>query len=200
MQFSLKALVVSVVICALGLSLWTVSQRLRDVTAELRDQRHELGHLNVTDAEKINFITVPQHEDMKWRWRVQLPVGRKYNLCFSTIGISDIDFPQPHCTLFVEGGDEFTITVLCHRDQRNNWKLTAMTTAGHTQNLGFLGPAHHAWFEGQTTHSFSVGAQDQTTSANADGPAELLRLRIKDSNNAPTEDGLLVWITQATER
>ena len=199
MRFSLKTLIVSVVFIALCFSLWVVSQRLQDATVELTSQRDELGHLNVKDPKKINFISVPQHEAMKWRWRLQLPVDRKYNLCFKTIGISEGGFPQPHTTFFVDGGDEFTVTVLCHRDQRGRWNITAMTTAGHSQNLGFLGRIHDSWFEGRATHS-RLNGQRQTTLRAADEPAELLRLRIKGAGDSPTDSGILVWIAEATDR
>ncbi len=200
MRFSLKTLIIAVLLVCLGLSLWTVSQQLRTVTSELRSHRNELGHLSVTDATKINFISVPQHEDMKWRWRVRLPSGRKYNLCFNTINIAEEGFPEPSCTFFLDGGDEFTVTVVCHRDPRDDWNVTAMTTSGHSQDLGFLGPTHLSWFEGRSTCRYSVNGKGQTTSVDPHGPADLLRLRIKDSNDVPTDDGILVWIAEATDR
>ena len=201
MRYSLKTILVCILIFALGLSFWIVSQRLQDATGELQAQRDELGHLNVADANKINFIMVPQHEDKKWRWRMQLPAGRKYNLCFQTIDITDDGYPQtPNSTFFVDDGEPFTLTILCHRDQQDRWKLNAMTTKGHSQNLGFLGPIHNSWFEGKRTAPYRVNGRGKTTSVDAQGPAQLMRLRIEGSGDALSDRGLLVWIAEASDR
>ncbi|MDP6558076.1 MAG: hypothetical protein QGG71_25645, partial [Pirellulaceae bacterium] len=100
---------------------------------------------------------------------------------------------------FLDTGDEFTATVVCHRDHRGEWKMTAMTTSGHSQDLGFLGPTHRSWFEGQSTCRFRVNGKRKTNSVDADGPAELLRLRIIDANDVQTDDGILVWIVEAPD-
>jgi hypothetical protein len=196
MRFSLKSLIVTVAVVGLILSLYIVYHRLGAATRELRVLRNELGHLNVTDEQAISFISVPQHEDLKWRWRIRLPKNRKYLLCFKTTGITDDLLSGSTCAFFVDGGEEFSLTVNCHRDQRGEWNITAMTSKGHSQGLGFLGPTHRMWMEGEATCGFTISGRQETVSVQPSGPAQLLRLRIRHGG-VETGDGVLVWIVEA---
>jgi hypothetical protein len=198
LRFSLKTLLVSTLVFCLGLSLWIAHGKLYRSTIELRRSRSELGYVNVDDPEKINFTSVPLSEPLKWRWRVRLPEGRKYQLNFATIDIASSGLPHPWATFFVDGTQEFSITVDCHRDHLQEWKITALSTfgRGHSQAIGPLVASHKSWLEGQQTYSSMLNGKGATISEDPENAAELLRLRILDTNGVETNDGVLVWIAE----
>ena len=199
-RFSIRALLTLLLIACLSIALWRSLVDHQRAESELRRLRDELGHLTISEPDKIHFIAVPMHESMVWAWRVYLPGGH-YQISFTTIGIPEKGFPDATVAFFTAGPEEFTVKIGAHRDHLGEWKITAMkSNSGHSQALGFMGRQHVRWLEGELTCQFLQHGQKQTRLVPADQNAELLRLRIgDDQSGAPSDCGIMVWIEKRAD-
>lgn len=199
MKFSLKSFIAVSLVVALGTGLVITARQSRESRAELRSLRAELGLLNVEDESKINVVSVTQTENKRWKWRIFLPPGHAYDLNLTSISIEESGYPTPVVTFWIDGGEEFTLTIDCKRNKQGRCVMTSWTTNGHQQEMYLLGQAHEPWLDSQMTDMYTVAGGDGPDAVEHSGPLELIRLRIKDNSEVTTE-GVLAWIAHAPDR
>lgn len=78
LQFSLRSMLILMVLAAIGFSLWTSKQRLEDnrrLQGEIKRLKSELGELTIEEGQegKIHAIGIPALESFTWSWRVYIP-------------------------------------------------------------------------------------------------------------------------------
>ena len=93
-QFSLRELLLFVLLVAMGLSLFVTARRFLRAEAELAEYRREYGILKVENPTMLHAVARWTPEPGQWRWRVHLPPGR-YDLCWRTTGIPADGIPKP---------------------------------------------------------------------------------------------------------
>jgi hypothetical protein len=94
-KYSLRTLLLIVVIVCLAIPLVLQSFKLRRVEAELRRLRIETGQLTVDDPTKVHVVAVETDEPNTWRWRMFLPKGVRYTWCLGYGDIPAQGVPQP---------------------------------------------------------------------------------------------------------
>lgn len=83
-RFSLKGLLLFLLIATLAASNVFTSYRLKQSHGENAKLRTELGYLTIEDRSKLNVVQIATYEDLKWQWRVYIPEGSKLVLRAAT--------------------------------------------------------------------------------------------------------------------
>jgi hypothetical protein len=78
-QFSLRTLLLFVLIVALAVTSLVMYRRMADAEKELRTLRDMAGYLTIDDEKLFYAIGLETYEPLTWRWRVHLPAGHKYS-------------------------------------------------------------------------------------------------------------------------
>src|SRR5688500_18999793 len=94
-KFSLRTLLLIVVIVCLAIPLVLQSFELRRVEAELKQLRNATGQLTVDDPTKVHVIAVEMDEPNTWRWKMFLPKGVRYTWCLGYGDIPAQGVPRP---------------------------------------------------------------------------------------------------------
>ena len=79
-RFSLLSALLMVTIVGLSIVLVQLWREVEPLRAEVRRMRTELGMLNVDDPAVAQAIQIGTGDSDRWKWRVYLPPGRKYEL------------------------------------------------------------------------------------------------------------------------
>ena len=93
-QFSLRGLMLFVLLAAMGMALFTTGWKLRRAERELADYPREYGILNVENPAMLLAVARWTPEPGQWRWQVHFPPGR-YEVCYATAGIKEEGLPKP---------------------------------------------------------------------------------------------------------
>jgi hypothetical protein len=72
-RFSLLTLTLLTAIVALAMTVRSLWREVGPLREQVRHLEVELGHLDVTDAERPHVIAVRTDDPLTWRWRVYLP-------------------------------------------------------------------------------------------------------------------------------
>src|SRR5512141_2897072 len=86
LQFSLRELLLFVLLVAMALALFTTGWQLHQAKTELAEYRQEYGILKVDDPTTLSAAACWTGEPGKWRWKLHFPPGR-YDLPYATTGI-----------------------------------------------------------------------------------------------------------------
>ena len=110
LRFSLRTILLLVVIIALGVAQIVAMRRVREVTAvnrrlaeENEKLRGEVGYLEVDDRTKVQVVRIPTLDEFTWRWKVYLPPG-KWTTTYMVRGIPRKGFPDAASFGPVDGG------------------------------------------------------------------------------------------------
>ena len=79
-RFSLLTTLLLMTIVGLSIAMWRTYLRLTVITEEVLRLRAEMGHVFVTDPDKVHAIQVRQAPDSTVRWRLHFPPGRSYQI------------------------------------------------------------------------------------------------------------------------
>jgi hypothetical protein len=93
-QFSLRSLMLFVLLVAMGVALFTTGWKLRRAEKELEEYRREYGILKVEHPAMLHAVARWTPEPGQWRWKVHFPPGR-YDVCYATKGLRGDGFPKP---------------------------------------------------------------------------------------------------------
>lgn len=129
-QFSLRGLLLFVLLIAMATALFVTGRRLRQAEAELAKYRREYGILEVKDSAMLQAIALWTGEPRHWRWRVHFPRGR-YNVCFATIGIPAGGIPAPAGELNSDFTGVVDISVSAYKDPKDSSWRYAITSGGY---------------------------------------------------------------------
>lgn len=85
-KISLLSFLLMVAILAIGLQYWLTRQKLATANKELAKLHSEVGHLEISDPNKIQIVQIPTQNAGRWRWRIRVPNGKDVQL-FATRGM-----------------------------------------------------------------------------------------------------------------
>ena len=206
-QFSLRELLLFVLLVAMALSLFVTGRRFLRAEAELAEYRREYGILKVENPTMLHAVARWTPEPGQWRWRVHFPPGR-YDLCWRTAGIpaEGLPIPKPQRGLTADLAGFGDVSVVAYKDPRDNvWKY-AITVGGVAGGGSFTNttyttmPVNLPNELGSSTSGVQWGQDPVIVSPQE--PLVLLRKRLatKKKNGSISvttvelADGLMLWI------
>jgi hypothetical protein len=214
-RFSLKGLLLFLLVATLAASNIFTSYRLKQSHDENAKLRTELGYLTIEDRSKLNVVQIATYEDLKWQWRVYVPEESKLVLRTATHDIPEYGLPLNSGRLGLRHG-EYLITAAVRRDREGKWQLTLAT--GGTLSRTPFPEAAAIWLNDKaSTTAYSAGG-GRTETQKPDKPLRLLRV-VSQAHLPPGTgpvtyatddipplgkrnrigDGLLIWIDEATQ-
>ena len=197
MRFSLRALILSVVILGLVVTAGFLAWRNQRLEAENRILREQVGVLDVEDSSRIHVLPVKQFDRSFRRWRVFLPANRKYVLRYANRSIGYHDFPEESIREKPLDG---------WREQRlPNGHLTVDLGSSSKEDSGLMYHISIDYEKGsssfggsldeETAHRLRISMELQPyTTLSVEGSQRVELLRIKNSDSDRPSAGLLVWI------
>jgi hypothetical protein len=81
-RISLHSALLLMTVVGLALVVAKMWQEVGPLRSEVRRLRTEQGHLNIDDPSKAYVIKGVSYEENAWVWRIYLPPGNGYSLCF----------------------------------------------------------------------------------------------------------------------
>jgi len=195
MRFSLRALVLGVLIAGLTGSVAFLAWENQGLRAIVKEQKEQLGELTVTDPKKIHLLRVQNLEDKWWRWKVYLPAG-KYRFSWATRGITETNFPNAARMLDESKGETITLEAKIRTNAEGKWSVVI----GVQKPSGSSDASSSADELGEALNSANLHYGDNGVHPPT-ARLELIRMRsynLQTSPNGlkPTDEvpGLLVWI------
>lgn len=201
-QFSLRGLMLFILLVMMGLALCTTAVRLRRAETELDEYRREYGILKVDNPAMLYAVARWTPEPDQWRWQVHFPPGR-YDVCAVMGGIEEYRIPKNCRTLTADfNGDQKVSVVLFQADSKGG-PLKCRIEAGPWSSVvevpnSLKNPP--VWSDG------GIQWKDAPTIVAPDEPVVLLRRRIgvRQKNGSTTlglgpSDGLMLWIRRVGE-
>lgn len=208
-QFSLRTLLVALVIVALGLGLWRSGletaalrselARVRaDTEKELQRWRAEAGALDVQDRSKLHAIQIETFEDLTWKWRVFVPEGCRFLVGSQCNRIPKDEIPGA-CGPVLLPGESVVWIALRRNPQSGEWECRVTGSGGSMRST--IEPQDSAWIE-KSGGSLTTGVGREAAISPADEPLVLLRhrvfepglLRAPPDPEPPLTGGVMVWL------
>jgi hypothetical protein len=137
-RFSLRTLLLLMVIAGLGMIVIVQSRRLWQSEKELSQLRDETGRLTVEDRSKVHVIAIPTDEPNTWRWRMFIPKGARYswNLAYGDIPAEELPRPRTSSFSNAQRGDferEVLITSSLRQLESGDWTLSVGSRIGDSE-------------------------------------------------------------------
>ena len=216
-RFSLRTLLLVMVIVALAIAQYVVLRRIREVelaNRKLFDEnvklRAEAGYLEVDDPRKVAVLRISDLNELTWRWKVWLPTG-KWNLSALTQGIPSKDVPDGASVGAVDGGHGVLASATVLKGADGQWQFRA--TLDDAQIGNALDDAHRlvaplikpAPLSGQAT---DIAGDKVQESFDPKQPVVHIRLRAhqvvqspsggwQTKDDAKSSEGIMVWLYRA---
>lgn len=107
-RLSLLTLLLLLTVAAMVIAIWKLYAEVVPLRAENRELRDELGELSIDDPDKVHAILTPQSEPgrFNYKWRLWIPEGRRYKLCWTTSKVPKQGFPTKPTSLPLPGSGE----------------------------------------------------------------------------------------------
>lgn len=196
-RFSLRSLLIVTVIAVLGLTVWKLYADLTPLQAEVRKLRSEVGALYIDDESKFHAIQMPSDDEYTWKWRIWIPVGRRYRVSYVGEQIPAAGQPSSPSRLsltLAEPGEH-----VVQYQIRADAQLGAWTDRLIARSAG-VGSTRQDWVSwgSKTSTTGGVGKSTEIFEPAA-GPIVLARHRVSQtaSNSGNIEDpsaGFMVWL------
>jgi hypothetical protein len=141
-RFSLRTLLLLVVIVCIAIPLGMQSYKLHRAETELRQLRNEVGYLSIDDRSKVHVVAVDMNEPNTWRWRIFLPQGVRYSWCLGFGDIPAKGVPQPklqHISNepYSDNDVEVVLTARLRQLDDGDWSLSVSSMIGdQTYQMG----------------------------------------------------------------
>ncbi len=208
LRFSLRELLLAVVILSLFVPLLDVTRRLRQSDTQLESLRNEIGYLSVGDPDLLHAIAVPSYEHLTFRWRIHLPPKRSFVVSTVQDQITQEGIPS-------DRDDRLTVWEIKPSDVEREVILTFAVRRGHEGNWGYAVTAS----DSNTTRYYSLNGASWLDRVNNIGTSQtgtrntvpetlkegLPLLRVNRITKTPTggyidigtpRDGVLLWISK----
>ncbi len=208
-RFSLRTLLLVMVIVALAIAQYVVLRRIREVelaNRKLFDEnvklRAEAGYLEVDDPRKVAVLRISDLNELTWRWKVWLPKGN-WVVHEETRNIPQTGVTQPkHRNVFL-GDREVSVAASVRKGADGQWEF--VTDFGGAGRRSGLHKSHALVAPGDKGNKTSVAGSGKQEALDPNKPIVLLRLRAHESVETspgslssidPPEptDGILIWI------
>jgi hypothetical protein len=139
LSFSLRTLLLLVVIVCMAIPLALQTYNLQRAEAELRQLRNEVGYLSVDNRSKVHAIAVDMNEPDTWRWRLFLPQGTRYSWCLGFGDIPAKGVPKPKIKLtrpepYSDEDVEVLVTAKLRKLDDGGWSLSVSSTIGNQRH------------------------------------------------------------------
>ncbi len=197
-QFSLRGLMLFVLLAAMGMSLFATGCRLRRAERELEQYRREYGILNVDNPAMLSAVARWMPDVGQWRWQVHFPPGR-YDVCYATKGIPPSGFPKSAGGFTRDFSGDVNVSAALLKDPKSGkWVCNfVIGPASGSRDVPDCVVNPVTWTtDGVLWNKEPAAVSPQT-------PLVLLRRRIgiqqKDGSLPipPSANGLLIWIRRA---
>jgi hypothetical protein len=196
-QFSLRGLMLFVLLVAMGMALFTTGWKLRRAEKELADYRREYGILNVENPAMLCAVARWTPEPGQWRWQVHFPPGR-YDVCYATAGIQADGFPKPVGGFTSDFTGDVTVSAVIVKGPKSGQWMWNINAGGVSPSYGVT----DAVVNPVTSSTGGVLWNQEPAVVSPQTPVVLLRRRvgIKQKNGSSSfsltepSDGLMLWI------
>ncbi len=114
-RFSLLTLLLVTTLVALAITITLLMREIGPLRAEVKKLRDETGKLWIEDETKIHAIQLPSDEEgseRTYKFRVSLPPGRKYMVCYATQDIPQDGIPKALSSDSVLSSSEWVVKVV----------------------------------------------------------------------------------------
>ncbi len=196
-QFSLRGLLLFVLLVAMACALWSTARRYRQDEAELAEYRRDYGILKVEDPTMLQAIARWTPEPNCWRWRVHFPPGR-YDLCCATTGIPADGLPKPQAGFTQDFSGSVDVSAAIYKDPQSGvWRCEI--SANGTGNSPEVSAA---LIHPPLSTTSGVEWKHAPATVSPETPLVLLRKRVSKKDSSGSEclssvepsDGLMLWI------
>src|SRR3954470_24530648 len=138
-RYSVRTLLLFVVILCVGLGFYVLWSRLAESERELHVRRKETGTLDVSDRSGVNIVAVATNEANTWQWRMFIPKGHRYSWNLASEQIPQHDVPavaevsgvsnEPYW----ERDNEVFVTAKLRQKDDSQWTLSVESTIGDSK-------------------------------------------------------------------
>lgn len=131
MRFSLRGLIVAVVILGLAVTAGFLAWENRALRTENREYRLREGILKVEDPSKIHVVEGREQEDLRWRWKVYMPPDSKNpQLRFFTGTLQPDTLPTNSYRIALKAGEIETVEARIRQKASGGWSLVVSDGGG----------------------------------------------------------------------
>lgn len=195
-KISLLSFLLLITIFAIGLQHWLTVQKLETANNELAKLHNEVGHLDVTDPNKIQIVQIPTQEPYRWRWRIRIPDGMDVDL-FAARGLIpaqgfSIDLDRSHEMLLGNAHfREFVLDIQIWEDTGGNSGLLFSYNNSSESTMKMTKPLPSMFGSGKWEET--VTGIGKTEEQELVGRFSILRLR-HSPNDLGLAEGFLFWL------
>jgi hypothetical protein len=130
-RFSIRTLLVVTAFIACGITIWQLQRVVGPLKAEVKRLRDEVGVLNIEDETKVHAIQVRTNDELRWKWRLWIPPGRKYVLRTAGGMVPKTGFPSEGGTISIYNEGEMWVEFKIMRDPKSGtWEGSMVTSTG----------------------------------------------------------------------
>jgi hypothetical protein len=207
-QFSLRSLLLFILIVALILTSVLMYRRMSEAEQELVKLRKIAGYYKVEDKNLLYAIAIETNELLSWRWRVYLPAGHKYTWHYYSGNIPDYNDMPKSSGNFGDAasrtyGEEEIIYLALRKDLDNHWVLILMQELNGVKTSAFFPVSEDIVDQirkarGADWHCIGNG-KDESRKLN--GPIIFLKYRISEilptGSSIPSDNrrpGIMLWL------
>jgi hypothetical protein len=141
LQFSLRGMLLLIVLAAIGFSLWTSNRQRKEIQrlqSEVKRLKNEVGEIVVEEGEehKLHAVALPTLEDNTWKWRVYVPAGRNFAVTANSGVIPPTGESQGTSTSksgLSAGEQTITVVLRPNNEGKWGWIIATGSTTGHLQ-------------------------------------------------------------------
>jgi hypothetical protein len=191
LQFSLRSMLVLVLLAAIGFSLWTSNRQRKEIRRlqdEVKQLKNEVGDVVVEEGQehKLHALALPTLEDNTWKWRVYVPAGRYFAVSAESgvIPPSGKSQATSRSKIGLSAGEQ-TITVALRRNDEGRWEWIIATGSA----TGRLQASSDKKMSGRNSSS-SNGVVRNTVAVEPGTSIDLLRHRMFSRDDPSTAAGL----------
>jgi hypothetical protein len=207
-QFSLRSLLLFILIVALALTSVLMYRRMAAAEKEAAKLRNIAGYLNIEDESQIYAIAMETYDLMTWRWRVYLPADHKYIWHYSTGDISAGGIPESVGSALDSStkhkGRELIVNLALQKTSDNNWYLKlsrkSADEARFSTSFSVSNDVMNQLLHAGLTEKQCIG-EKKAVSSKIDAPIIFMKLRTGEkqpngswkSSPNPTP-GIMIWL------
>ena len=199
-QFSLRTLLLFVLLVAMGLALFVTGRRCRQAEAVLAEYRREYGILKIENPTTLQAVALWTGEPDHWRWRVYCPSGR-YDIRFATTGIPTSGLPKSARGWNADLAGVVEISVAAYKDPKDGvWRYAISSHGSDGGNETYADMSVSPADQGMSESNGSVDRDNGPVIVSLDELLVLLRKRavrqrsVMEMDSTKAYDGLMLWI------
>ena len=175
-RFSIKWLLLSILLVSQSLAIFILQSKLNQASRELPGFRKELGHLVVTDPDKLHHTANLLETSGNWSWRIYAPKGR------FALRIGNPKSNTAIVSMLVKGPCEFSTLVEGEQDLDSDWKLRINSThnSGFRVETDELPSELETLMSGNFIKSWSTGYSSETIVSDPSSKVNIHQINFDD--------------------